>query len=133
VNDGLVDKGVNVLAVGSDGHTLYAGTSTGVYKSTLASSSVADPEEAGAALAGEFAPNPATGSTMLSLSLPRRSNVVAEIYSERGEKVATIQSGELPAGRHLLVWNAEGVANGTYWCRIQGNGLSESRRIVIAR
>jgi hypothetical protein len=132
-NNGLVDKAVYALATSADGHTLYAGTSTGVYRSTVAASSVDAAGELDRFRLGDFSPNPSTASTMIPLLLPRHAIVTAEVYSELGRKVATIQSGELSAGEHLLIWNVEGVPEGVYWCRIQREGLSESRRIVVAR
>ncbi|HET7225004.1 MAG TPA: FlgD immunoglobulin-like domain containing protein [Candidatus Eisenbacteria bacterium] len=81
------------------------------------------------------APNPAHGATTLQFSLPRPGAVTLAVYGLRGERVATLVSGALDAGRHVVAWDGRDArghltASGTYFVRLEGLGRSAVRRIV---
>lgn len=53
-----------------------------------------------------------------------------------GRRVASIVSGELPAGHHEARWNAAAergsrLAAGLYFARFVTPGLTDSRRLVL--
>jgi len=64
-------------------------------------------------------PNPFRNATTLSFTLPQSGPVSVEIYSADGRLVDTLAKGELPAGRHSLVWSASKRApSGMYFYKV---------------
>ncbi|GMU87751.1 MAG: hypothetical protein AMXMBFR48_29920 [Ignavibacteriales bacterium] len=59
-------------------------------------------------------PNPFNPSTSISFSLPVRGNVVLDIYSSLGEKVATLVNEIREAGYHQVSFDAGRLTSGTY-------------------
>ncbi len=83
-------------------------------------------------------PSPTSGATHLTLSLERASFVRVEVLDAGGRRVATVQDGALPAGRHSLRWDgreASGVraAPGLYWVRASDASRHLSRKVVLLR
>ncbi|MFH0920480.1 MAG: TIGR03790 family protein [Fibrobacterota bacterium] len=78
-------------------------------------------------------PNPFNPSTHISFSLPKAMKAVLRVYNAHGERVATLVSGTLMAGRHRLHFNAEGLSSGVYLCRLQTEGRTLTRRMVLVR
>ena len=94
-----------------------------------------------ASLPTEFAlaqnyPNPFNPATRISYQLPRDTRVTLKVYNLKGEEVRTLVDGYRIAGRYEVEWNAQNnvggrVASGVYLYRLQGDGVSEVRRMVL--
>jgi len=86
-------------------------------------------------------PNPFNPVTTISFDLRARSLVTLAVYDMRGHEVAVLAQGELGAGAHERVWNAEGLASGVYVYRLTalpsatvvGAGAGPSRAIDETR
>jgi len=78
-------------------------------------------------------PNPFNSTTRIEYSLPMAAQVKLNIYNLRGEKVATLIDGLIPAGEHSVSWTASNVASGLYFYRIQAGDFSETRKLVLQR
>ncbi|HMK38062.1 MAG TPA: T9SS type A sorting domain-containing protein [Bacteroidota bacterium] len=78
-------------------------------------------------------PNPFNPSTNIEFVMPASGRATLKIFDLRGAEVATLQDGTLPAGRHSYQWNAQGVASGVYFYRLQAAGLSESKKMIVIR
>ncbi len=77
-------------------------------------------------------PNPFTSSTTVSFALARTMPVKLEVYSERGERVAELANATLGRGTHEFVFGANGLANGTYICRLEaGDGVLVRQMTVV--
>jgi hypothetical protein len=63
-------------------------------------------------------PNPFNPSTNLCYSLPERAQVTLAIYDVLGRQLAVLAKGDIGAGRHEVVWNAEGRSTGVYYARL---------------
>lgn len=63
-----------------------------------------DPVPAGFRLYQNY-PNPFNAGTVITFSLPVASEVRLEIYSIRGQLVATLVNQRMSAGTHRIVWN----------------------------
>jgi len=61
-------------------------------------------------------PNPFNSQTAIEYWLPEASRVDLKIYSVLGEAAATLAEGEQSAGYYRVVWNAEQVSSGIYFC-----------------
>ncbi len=96
------------------------------------------------ALPGMFAlgpnyPNPFNPSTVISYDLPSPSDHVRlAIYDVRGARVRTLVDGPQAAGTRLIPWDGtdgEGrlVPPGVYFYRLEADGSSETRKMVLVK
>lgn len=90
-------------------------------------------------LSGAF-PNPVVGGAgaAVALSLPERGRVTARIFDVAGRRIATVEDGVLPAGRHRIEWDARGpdgslVPSGVYFLRLEAEGRSLARKVHVIR
>lgn len=77
-------------------------------------------------------PNPFNPSTTVQFALPVRSQVTLRLYDLLGREVATLVDGELESGVHKVVFQAESVASGVYFYRLEAAALPKGsgRRYV---
>ncbi|MEK7775523.1 MAG: T9SS type A sorting domain-containing protein [Candidatus Zixiibacteriota bacterium] len=83
-------------------------------------------------------PNPFNPSTTIRFFLSTRSFVIVEIFNVLGQRIANLVSVEFPSGEHDVLWNGQsdaGVASpsGVYLCRLRANGVTLSRKLVLAK
>ena len=84
-------------------------------------------------------PNPFNPSTTISYSLPVASRARLELFNARGERVALLVDGQLPAGPGQVVWNgtdANGrtVASGVYFAQlVTDDGTVARQRLVLLK
>ena len=95
-----------------------------------------DDERAG--LTAEFAlsqnyPNPFNPNTVIKYTLPNRSEVKLIIYNLRGEEVAFLLNGSMPAGHHQVSWDASNFASGIYFYRLRAGDFVQTRKMVLLR
>ena len=81
-------------------------------------------------------PNPFRDSAQLVFDVGGKGPVSLAVYNLRGQKVAVLAEGELPAGKHQLAWNGKDrqghrVASGLYFIRLEQNGRAVSRKAVL--
>ena len=55
------------------------------------------------------------------------------VYDLSGRQVRVLQDGPLEAGQHKIRFNAEGLASGTYIYRLESQGRTEDRRMVLMK
>lgn len=82
---------------------------------------------------GQSFPNPAVGAVTVPFELAETSRVSLRVYDIAGRRVATLVEGELASGRHEVVWETAGVESGVYLVRLEGEGLTLTRRLTITR
>ncbi len=79
-------------------------------------------------------PNPTSASETLLYSLPSESSVSITIYDALGRVVSTPLAGEMEsAGQHATTFDTQGLPPGLYSCRLTGDGINQSAKLVIAR
>lgn len=83
-------------------------------------------------------PNPFNPTTQINFDLPQKSKVTIQIYSIRGELVATLLDKEIAPGRHKITWdgrNSRGVraASGIYIYRIKAGKWKNSKRMTLLK
>jgi hypothetical protein len=82
-------------------------------------------------------PNPFNPSTSVRYTVPSRGHVTVAVYDARGALVTTLFEGERPPGAYTIEWN--GLANGTavssgvYFARIEHNGTTRSKKMVLLK
>ena len=71
-------------------------------------------------------PNPFNPSTFIKYQLPTKSFVTIKVYDILGKEVATLVSGNEPAGNHQLNFDASKLTSGVYIYRITADNHSQS-------
>jgi hypothetical protein len=62
-----------------------------------------------------------------------QSEVSLEVYNIVGQRVALLVNGVQAAGRHRVVFNAEGLASGIYLYRLQTPGSVLTKKLVVMK
>lgn len=75
-------------------------------------------------------PNPFGTFTTFGVQLATTSNVEITVYDVTGQKVETIQNGNMAAGNHNIVWTPENLAGGVYFVQMIVDGNVTTKRIV---
>ncbi|WP_456428480.1 T9SS type A sorting domain-containing protein [Rhodocaloribacter sp.] len=88
------------------------------------------PSSEGVALEQNY-PNPASGTTTFTFTLPERAAVSLDVYDVLGRRVARLLSGTYAPGLHRLSWDPSKLAAGLYVYRLEALGRVETRRMVI--
>jgi hypothetical protein len=78
-------------------------------------------------------PNPVHNTAAIRFTLPHSGDAVLTIHSAIGEEVAVAASGHFSAGEHAVQWNADGVADGIYFCQLQFEETVITQRIILLR
>lgn len=83
-------------------------------------------------------PNPFTDQTALRFSLPEAATVSLAVYNVNGQLVRTLESGQVSAGTHQVMWDGRDdagarVARGVYFCRMDTGGFSATEKVVLLK
>jgi hypothetical protein len=83
-------------------------------------------------------PNPLNAESRITVALAGNSRVNLGVYAIDGRLIRRIHSGEMGAGRHLLVWNGRDVKGtaapaGVYFFRLDAGNRHQVMKIVVAR
>lgn len=78
-------------------------------------------------------PNPFNPTTVVAVDLPEAAHIRATVYDMLGQEVAQLADGDLPAGRHTFTFDASGLPSGMYVCRVESQGFSQVRSMLLMR
>ncbi len=83
-------------------------------------------------------PNPVRGSALVRYALASPAQAELAVYSAEGVLIRKLESGVLPAGQRLVVWDGRNesgrlVGRGVYYCRLETGTLRAVRKFVVAR
>lgn len=94
--------------------------------------SVADANSAKPSMISVY-PNPSEGQTSISYTLIEAKSVNLEVYNGVGQLVSTIYNGTQAAGRatHVFAPQANEIANGLYFIRLNVDGEMHTQRFVL--
>ena len=76
-------------------------------------------------------PNPFNVSTEISWYSSIYSHVILTVFDVMGMEIRTLVDENQSPGIHRMTFNSEGLQAGVYFIRIQANGRSEVRNIMI--
>ena len=83
---------------------------------------------------GQPYPNPFNSTAMIPLELSASARVELSVFDVLGRRVATLlDGGALNAGSHRIAWNAENVAAGVYFVRLQAAGEMQTQKILLVK
>ena len=78
-------------------------------------------------------PNPFNPVTTIRYNIPIKSQVKLDIYNTLGEKVKRLVNEEKKAGQYSIDFNAEDVASGVYFYRLQAGDFIQTKKMVLLR
>lgn len=78
-------------------------------------------------------PNPFNPSTTISFTLPRAARSVVTVYNALGARIAVLADREMEAGTHQVMWHADRCAGGVYFCRLEADGFTETRKMLLVK
>ncbi len=78
-------------------------------------------------------PNPFATSTTIAFALPGAGAAQLRVLDVRGRAVATLWDGPVGAGGQSVEWRAADQPAGVYFVRLEANGESTTRKMVLTR
>lgn len=78
-------------------------------------------------------PNPFNNSTRITYHVPMTSSISFQVYDINGREVARLFEGKQISGRHILTWDASGLASGIYIIRMDADKSVFLRKSVYTK
>lgn len=78
-------------------------------------------------------PNPFNSSTIISFTLPVRSEVALDVFDILGRNVDVVFHGPLDAGSHTIRFDGKDLPSGVYFYRLTKGGAVETRKMVLLK
>jgi len=127
--DGLIGNHYGVFWVGLDGSArklYYDGDVVTNFKGT--ETQVADKYS----LSQNY-PNPFNPTTKINFSIPKQGFVSIKVYNMLGKEVATLVSKEMTQGSYSFDYNASKLSSGVYFYKMEVNGFSEVKKMMLVK
>jgi len=83
-------------------------------------------------LGGAF-PNPFNPVTSLSFSLPESQDIILQVYNLQGQTIETLVNGNMEAGYHSVVWNANSYASGVYFVKMVAGNYVNTQKLMLLK
>jgi flagellar hook assembly protein FlgD len=90
-------------------------------------------EESVDASAVSVYPNPVNGVAKVNMTLANSENVVVEIYNAVGQKVASVNYGDLAAGAHNLDVDFSSLEAGVYYVNVTTGTQVISKKVTCVK
>jgi len=78
-------------------------------------------------------PNPFNPVTKINFALPKQGFVTMKIYDVLGREVRTLVNEVKTPGNYIVEFNASELASGVYFYRIEVNGFSDVKRMMLIK
>ncbi len=83
-------------------------------------------------------PNPFNPETTISFVSTRSGRIRLKIYNLKGQLIKTLMDGAMPGGYHSIKWNGtddnhSSVSSGVYFARIEINGETQVRKMMLLK
>jgi ligand-binding sensor domain-containing protein len=78
-------------------------------------------------------PNPFNPTTQISFSVAKAGNYELAVYNMLGQKVATLVNGNISEGEYNVRFDAGDLASGIYIYRLQGEGVSLTKKMMLMK
>ncbi len=76
-------------------------------------------------------PNPFSTTTTIEYFLPEDSEGELSIIDLTGKKLLELEKGLLKAGAHRIELNSSQLSEGIYYCRLEANGLVQTKKLIV--
>ena len=78
-------------------------------------------------------PNPFNPNSTIRFSINERVKVSLKIFDILGREISTLVNEEKAAGRYEVVFNANGLASGIYFYRLQAGNFVQTRKMILLK
>ena len=78
-------------------------------------------------------PNPFNPSTTLCFTVPREMQISLDVFDLTGRKVESLFSGTAEPGEHSINWTCPTCASGMYFSRLQAEGQTVQRKLLLLK
>ena len=78
-------------------------------------------------------PNPFNPTTTLSFAIPIDSEVSLSVYNMQGREVSTLIDGNMEAGYHSIVWDANSYASGVYFVKMMAGEYVSTQKLMLIK
>jgi ELWxxDGT repeat protein len=78
-------------------------------------------------------PNPFNPTTSIRYQISHAGQTTLVIFDALGREVLTLVNGEMQAGEYQVSFNGDGLPSGMYLYRLQSNGRTESRKMLLMK
>ncbi|MBN1482897.1 T9SS type A sorting domain-containing protein [candidate division KSB1 bacterium] len=78
-------------------------------------------------------PNPFNPSTNIEFEILKDSHVKLSVFNILGQPMATLMDQELKSGTHQVTFDAVNFPAGIYYYRIQANGFSQVKKMMLLK
>jgi hypothetical protein len=78
-------------------------------------------------------PNPFNPTTQIDFNMQRAGLVSLNVYNLLGQSVATLVNGNLTQGQHSVKFDAQNLPSGMYVYRMEANGFSEQKKMMLVK
>jgi len=82
---------------------------------------------------GNAYPNPFNPTTTLSFAIPIDSEVSLSIYNLQGREVVSLINGNMEAGYHSVVWNADSHSSGVYFVKMVAGDYISTQKLMLVK
>jgi len=78
-------------------------------------------------------PNPFNPSAKIRFSIPYPAEVRLSVFDILGREISVLVNEKLIAGTYESDWNAKGEAGGVYFYRLEAEGYSETKKMLMVK
>ena len=78
-------------------------------------------------------PNPFNPVTNLNFTLPIETDVSLSIYNLHGREVVSLINGNMDAGYHIVLWNANREASGMYFVKMVAGDYISIQKLMLVK
>jgi len=78
-------------------------------------------------------PNPFNPVTTITYSLPINSKVTLTVFDAIGNQLAVLVDEEKSTGKHSVDFNANNLASGLYFYKMQANNFIQTRKMILLK
>jgi PKD repeat protein len=78
-------------------------------------------------------PNPFNPNTIIKFDISKSQQVVLKVYNMLGEVVSTLVNENLSPGSYNVEFNASSISSGMYFYRLETNGFTATKRMVLVK
>ncbi|MDP8238278.1 MAG: right-handed parallel beta-helix repeat-containing protein, partial [Candidatus Hatepunaea meridiana] len=90
-------------------------------------------ETANSFFLSEACPNPFNAITRFTYGVSCLTNVSISVYDLKGQLVETLINDKQSAGTYTINWNSRGLSSGLYIVRLNAEGFSMIRKVVLTK
>jgi hypothetical protein len=79
-------------------------------------------------------PNPFNPESVITYSLTNQSNVTLKVFDVTGREIAVLIDNEKKEeGTHTIVFEASGLSSGTYFCKLEADDYSDTKKMLLIK